>query len=43
MSPTLEMVHELENWKLFFREVKRILKLGGKVCVVDNGVIGVKK
>ncbi len=31
----VNMVHELEDWKLFFKEVKRTLKPGGKVCVVD--------
>jgi ubiquinone/menaquinone biosynthesis C-methylase UbiE len=31
----VNMVHELEDWKRFFKEVKRILTPGGKVCVVD--------
>jgi ubiquinone/menaquinone biosynthesis C-methylase UbiE len=31
----VNMVHELDNWKLFFKEVRRVLKRGGKVCVVD--------
>jgi len=43
MGLTSKMVHKLENWKCFFGEAKRILKLGGRVCGVDNGLIGVKK
>jgi ubiquinone/menaquinone biosynthesis C-methylase UbiE len=31
----VNMVHELKDWKLFFKEVKRILTRGGRVCVVD--------
>ncbi len=30
----VNMVHELEDWKLFFKEVKRTLTRGGRVCVV---------
>jgi ubiquinone/menaquinone biosynthesis C-methylase UbiE len=31
----VNMVHELEDWRLFFEQVKRVLKAGGTVCVVD--------
>jgi ubiquinone/menaquinone biosynthesis C-methylase UbiE len=31
----VRMVHELEDWKHFFKEVKRILAPGGRVCVID--------
>jgi len=31
----VNMVHELKDWRLFFKEVKRVLTRGGRVCVVD--------
>ena len=31
----VNLTHELEDWRVFLKEVGRVLKLEGRICVVD--------